>query len=79
MSRRSDLLLANLRQLYVAARTAKAVRDDLRDNYAAKLAEANAELDDLQAERNDALDRYNARLALEGLPPITLQDLKDLP
>jgi len=79
MSRRSDILLANLRSLYLATREAKRIRDDLRDNYVALLDTANAELDDYQAERDEALVRLNARLTLDGAPTITLQDLRNLP
>lgn len=79
MSRRSDILYQNLRNAYLLTRDARKRRNSLRDDYAALLADANAALNDYQAEQDDALVALNARLVLDGQPEITLNDLKDLP
>lgn len=80
MSKRSDILLQQAVALQASVKFAKSVRDDLRDNYAAKLAAANEELDAFQAERDEALARLNARLVAEGQPEVTIPDLnKRLP
>jgi hypothetical protein len=79
ISKRTAILLDQLRTLYVAARTARKERNHLRDDYAAMLAEAEAMLDALQSERDDLLARVNARLVADGEPEITLDYFKDLP
>lgn len=80
MSKRTDLLLQNATSLHAAVRYTRAQRDDVRDNHAATLAALNAELDDYQLERDEALARLNLRLAAEGQEAMTLADLtKRLP
>lgn len=80
MSKRTDILLQHATALHAAVRYTKAQRDDVRDNHEATLAALNAELDDYQLERDEALTRLNDRLVLEGAEPVTLADLtKRLP
>lgn len=79
MSKRTDILLEQTRGLYLAWRTARKERNNLRDNYEALLAEAEVTLDALQNERDDALARLNTRLVAEGSEPLTLDYFKDLP
>jgi hypothetical protein len=80
MSKRTDILLQHATNLHGIVRYTKAQRDDVRDNHAANLAALNAELDDYQLERDEALARLNLRLVAEGQEEMTLGDLaKRLP
>jgi hypothetical protein len=79
ISRRTQILLDQLRTLYVTWRTARKERNRLRDDYVAILAEAEATVGALQAERDDLLTRVNARLVADGEPEITLDYFKDMP
>jgi hypothetical protein len=80
MSKRTDILLQQATSLHAAVRYTKSQRDDVRDNHQATLDALNAELDDFQLERDEALARLNARLVLDGAEPLTLADLtKRLP
>jgi hypothetical protein len=79
MSRRNDILLGQLRNLFVETREARKTRDNLRDNAAALLAAADAEFQALRDERDDLLVRLNTRLVADGLPELTLDYFKDMP
>lgn len=79
MSKRTDLLKQQLRSAYVLTRQARKARNELRDNYAALLAAAEADLAEYKEVQDDALARLNARLVAEGEPEFTLDQLKDMP
>jgi 1,6-anhydro-N-acetylmuramate kinase len=79
MSRRIEVLTAQVSRAYVLAREARKLRNSLRDDYLQLLAAAEADLQEYVAERDDALARLNARLVAEGLPTTTLDAFKDLP
>jgi hypothetical protein len=79
MTTRTDLLLARVRALVAETRFAKRTRDNLVDNYAALLADAEETFSALKDERDEVLARLNARLVAEGLPELTIADFKDLP
>lgn len=80
MSKRTDLLYVRVVQLHQEFLYARSVRNDLRDNYQAKLDDANALMDALKDERDDRLAKLNELRALEvpPLPPLTVQDLAPL-
>jgi hypothetical protein len=80
MSKRIDILLQQATSLHGLVRYTRTQRDDVRDNHQATLDALNAELDDYQLERDEALARLNARLVAEGKEELTLADLtKRLP
>lgn len=79
MSKRIELVKQQLRTAYVLTREARAQRNSLRDDYAALLAAAEADLDAFQAERDELLVKLNTLLAAAGEPAMTLDDLRDLP
>ena len=79
MSKRTDLIKAQLTRAYVLTREARRLRNSLRDDYVVLLATAEADLAEYKAEQDDLLDRLNARLVAEGEPTITLDEFKDMP
>ena len=77
MSRRTLLVLRATIALGHAALAAKAARDSLRDNYASLLSSAEEEYAARRDEVSDSLLRLNALRTADGLPELTLQDLRD--
>ena len=79
MSKRTNILLQQVRRLVVETRNLRAERDDLRDNAAARVDALTAELQDTRDERDDALARLNARAVIDGERTYTLDDFANLP
>jgi hypothetical protein len=76
MSKRTNILYKQVEDLVDMTKIYRQQRNALRDDYALLLAEAEDNFASCKAERDERLAKLNELRALEGLPPLTVTDIR---